>query len=188
MTRTQPREHNKRTSGSLAKATRAHYPDFDPVERRRQIFESIELQAAGWTWRAIAAHQQRDVAGCYRDWQKVIRDSLPDELVAEVAKVQMDRLDAIIRNWFPLATTGRGFVRVNGKLVPAEPDADSGSVIHLCDKDAAMVVLKTEELRAKIMGTIAATRVEVQRAPTVADLEAKLAAYLQGVTDSTDAP
>ncbi len=185
MTRAQPKEHNnKRSSGSLAKATQAHYPDFDPVERQRQIVESIELHANGWTWRAIAAHQNRDLAGCYRDWQKAIRDAVPDELAAEVIKVQMDRFDAIIRTWLPLATTIKQFVRRDGKLVPASENDDPADIIVTADKDAAMVVLRTEELRAKMMGTMAATRFEVQRAPTAADLEAKLAAYLQGVKDS----
>lgn len=55
------------------------------------------------------------------------------------------------------------------------------------DPKAGPIVLRAMSDFNKLLGLDAPTRLEVTQAPTAADLEAKLAAYLQGVKDTEQA-
>lgn len=70
-----------------------------------------------------------------------VRHEIPHEDIELTSLVQLDRLDAIMRTYFPLALSG--------------------------DYAAADIVLTVIDLQARIVGTFAATRIEISSAPTV---------------------
>ncbi len=127
------------------------------LEPERESAEALRLRAAGLDYRAIGAMVGCSPSTAHARVRKAL--SLVNyEHAEEVRAVELERLDVLTRRCLGLVN-----------------DPDAGVALA-----AVAGCLKISERRAKLLGLDVPQRVAVQADVTIADVEAKLAALLDG--------
>jgi hypothetical protein len=139
---------------SRSSRMRAVVPEL--VEKESIVAQIIDLRRSGTPWRAVA-----EVVGVApstaRTWHvEAISAYVDDDTRAAALAEDLDRLDGLISSWWRPATEG-------------------------LDPQAAIVILKVLDRRARLLGLDAAQKVDVRAvtADEIANVEARLSEWLE---------
>ena len=144
------------------------------VEGAQRDANAARLRARGMSLREIAAKLgYHDEAGASRGIQRAL-DAVPVAAVAELRKLEVEKLDALERTTWSVMLKRHYVVAASGKVATdpetGEPLTDDGPVLAATDR-----LLKIAERRARLLGLDSPTKVDVR---ATNDLDAEIESLL----------
>lgn len=121
--------------------------------------QACELRSRGWSYRQIGNHLGVAAPAAYERVQRAI-GRIIDEPAEAARQFELERLDRIWRTTEDIFDAEHVAVSSQGNVV-INPDTDVPLIDHDPNLRAALVLLKVQERRAKLLGLDAATKTQV---------------------------